>query len=91
MILIGHISKFQDNWKKVLAKTPQKIIKELAVAVQYYYSEDIDGETPLHYLALKGNLESYKFLCQNREDKNPISEASLCCKNRSDRNCKIHT
>ena len=72
--LIGHISKFQDNWKKVLAKTPQKIIKELAVAVQYYYSEEIDGETPLHYLALKGNLESYKFLCQNREDKNPFGE-----------------
>ena len=70
--LIGHISKFQDNWKKVLAKTPQKIIKELAVAVQEFYREEIDGETPLHFLAMKGNLESYKFLCKNKEDKNPI-------------------
>ena len=65
------VSKFQERWKNVFNKTPLMIIKDLAFSVKNFRQEVYGGETPLHFIAFKGNIDSYKFFCQYKADKNP--------------------
>ena len=71
------MSKFQEHWKNVFNKTPLMIIKDLAFSVKKCHQEVYRGETPLHFIAFKGNLDSYKFFCQNKVDKNPKCDKGI--------------
>ena len=69
-----------DIWKKAVDKTPIKIIKELALSVWKTNKEnarlkleDRAGDSPLHALAFKGDLEAYTFISEKIKMKNPAN------------------
>ena len=59
---------FKDSWKLVTEKVPTQIVKELALAVEKFYSfcpHRLESQhSPHHIAADHGSLSLYKFIAQ---------------------------
>ena len=60
--------EFKDAWKLVTEKVPTQIVKELALAVEKFYTfcpHRLESQhSPHHIAAEHGNLSLYKFIAQ---------------------------
>ena len=70
-VLRNHIRNFKkspESWKKIVNKFPFDMAKDLALTIKEF---NINHYDPLHYAAIKGDLNMYKFIHYKSEDKNP--------------------
>ena len=71
-----YFKEFADSWKKVIDKTPVKIVKELAMTVEDYfnyslYNDDDYQLHPLHIAAEGGRLQLCRHIVEKTDDFNP--------------------
>ena len=66
---------FKDSWKLVTEKVPTQIVKELALAVEKFYSfcpHRLESQhSPHHIAADHGSLSLYKFIAQKTKVVSP--------------------
>ena len=73
-VLRNHIRNFKkspESWKKIVNKFPFDMAKDLALTTKEF---NINHYEPLHYAAIKGDLNMYKFIHYKLEDKNPKND-----------------
>ena len=68
---IGKCSTFSEDWKKAVFKTPNQIVKDLAIAVDKYHKKySKEKVSPLFISAQQGNLQLSQYLIGKGVDKN---------------------
>ena len=88
------LSKFQENWGKVVHGTPLEMLKELILTVRKVGARPGYGGTyigssgfkPIHFAAINGNLKLYIFISEKVEEKLP--KENLCSDTPLDFACK---
>jgi hypothetical protein len=83
--------EFKKEWKLVMKKVPIEIVKELALAVEQFYTQQ-PYETrlnyqhsPHHFAAVRGSLSLCKLIAQKTLVLNPprVDSITLCCTRRT--------
>ena len=73
---VNHM-EFKDDWKSVMEKVPAEIVKELALAVEQFYTlrphqNRLDHQhSPHHIAAKRGSLSLCKFIARKTKSLNP--------------------
>ena len=73
---VNHL-EFKEDWSLIMKKVPVKIVKELALAVEQFYTLRLTQisfyfqHSPHHIAAERGSLSLYKFIAQKTTVLNP--------------------
>ena len=61
-----------DVWRKVIGRTPIKIVKDLAIASKIFYKFYQNGHwSPVHIVAYSGDLPLYMQILEKLKKKDP--------------------
>ena len=80
-----NLQAFQENWMKIIYKTPIDIVKEFAVATQnffkashfIYISPWSQKWSALHISGQQGSIKLCKYIFNRTDEKNPGSETAI--------------
>ena len=75
----GRYQGFDESWKEVIFKTPINYIKDLAIAVQYFYEQFFGSEkvAPLHVAVETGNFNLCQYIISKTSNKNPAGDYGM--------------
>ena len=74
-----HFEGHEKSWREVINGLPFKIIKQLAIEVQYFFKTHsfFDKMAPLHIGVEEGTYKLCRYIIENTKDKNPEGNYSL--------------
>ena len=75
------MTKFQQQWNKVLENIPTQDAKEIFVIIEIFFRYDLNRKklqwSPLHIAAEQGYLEFCKYIIEKTKDSNPMREDGI--------------
>ena len=75
------MTKFQQQWNKVLENIPTQDAKEIFVIIEFFFHYDLNRKklqwSPLHIAAEQGHLEFCKYIIEKTKDPNPTREDGI--------------
>ena len=75
------MTKFQQQWNKVLENIPTQDAKEIFVIIEIFFRYDLNRKklqwSPLHIAAEQGYLEFCKYIIEKTKDSNPTREDGI--------------
>ena len=75
------MTKFQQQWNKVLENIPTQDAKEIFVIIEIFFRYDLNRKklqwSPLHIAAEQGHLEFCKYIIEKTKDSNPKREDGI--------------